>query len=1245
MADHNQQKDRNKKTRQILSLFAVSFLCVCAVFLCSPSSAMAQTSDGLFINEFMTGNTKVFDEDGDSSDWIEIYNSSSHTIDLSGYGLSDHPDEIYKWTFAPGTTISAGGYLVVFASDKDRRNPYGELHTNFKLSNNDDTVVLTNRNDVSKDEVMFPPVPRNLSYGRTSSGPYELFVDLTPGVANSAAPLAPVPQFEIPGGFYSSSVNVSFDNYPGGQIHYTTDGRKPDKNSPVYNSPITLTQTKTLRAIGIKSGYKNSAPVGQTYFIDFDRREYQPGKAVPVLVISTEEENLWDPSVGIFPGSGDTPDLPPNMQRGERRPVHIDYFDEQGHSVFSVDGQIQVVGNSSRREWMRPFKLSCNEEVDPMHSHFEYSVLKGGIKKYRHLQVRNNNQDGVRMTDFTPDFRPTMGIRNSLFTDLSRDQQYMDVREDSGPILLIINRVNYGLGSIGEKRDNSTIEVKNSDIDDDDVDMIVLRDDEFEADLRRPEGSVVSWDYYGEAVAEYEEVSNSAQQSGGTQGITDLFDVIEYIRTHSMSNPTHYAYVQKRLHTESFITSMVFQIIAGNVDYINNNIGFWRSAPVGEEPGPFYTTNYDFDATFGISRYVQRVNSMDSFYDNSKLIQPLCNNPEFRNAFIRKFDELLNTVFVPSYAQAKALETKEKIEPWIDFHLDRWAAGLIRVEDWQQHVSALMSFLGIRPADVRYMVKRQFNLPDHSPLTFSVSPDAGGDNVAGTIYLENLSEKLIASGTYFSGLPLTLVAKNEPGYRFIEFRMNGASVSTESRFTFIPNGPAAIEAVFEQDDTAPVAEVVINEVVNSGNQQLQNYDWIELYNTTDRVIDLTGMYLSDDEEELAKWQIPDASIAPGEFLLIFASGLDTTDSAGYLHSSFGLSRTDNEPVILIDSDGETIIHQLTSQQVSDILEDHSGGSYPDGSNSFMSFEEATPGGPNLPQPIQAEIETPEPYSTLTSSEVVFTWSEGFQVEQYHLNIGRTSTVCSIRDSDQHLFSLSTTETGITANNIPQDGAPILACLWSHMDGEWVSSRPVGYRTSVPTAALGGSPDSDDQPQITDMISGFQMQISPPLSQQDESEQMVEESAEQSQQAQGQLELAEALSPDISLDRQTMDPNDIVRDQESQTKTSSLQNQTPSTLYQVADLVVDDLKLNPATQDYQIRWNKGLGVDRLYLDVGTEREFLASRGEGDLYSREVDLTAESTLVEGPEAGSGPVYVRLWSSIKGSWIPGPVVEADE
>jgi hypothetical protein len=123
------------------------------------------------INEFVADNdstSTISDPAGSFPDWIELYNNTDATINLSGAFLSDKSDNLDKWEFPDGASIPANGYLIIWA-DEDQ-NEDG-LHVNFKLSKNGEAIYLSNAGDSSRiDEVVFGPQETNVSMSRLPNG-------------------------------------------------------------------------------------------------------------------------------------------------------------------------------------------------------------------------------------------------------------------------------------------------------------------------------------------------------------------------------------------------------------------------------------------------------------------------------------------------------------------------------------------------------------------------------------------------------------------------------------------------------------------------------------------------------------------------------------------------------------------------------------------------------------------------------------------------------------------------------------------------------------------------------------------------------------------------------------------------------------------------------------------------------------------------------------------------------------------
>src|SRR5882672_5943556 len=98
-------------------------------------AGLALSAQGqVIISEFMASNSRTLaDQDGEYNDWIELHNETAATVNLDGWFLSDDPADLNKWRF-PATNLVANGYLVVFASGKNRAVAGLELHTSFSLS-------------------------------------------------------------------------------------------------------------------------------------------------------------------------------------------------------------------------------------------------------------------------------------------------------------------------------------------------------------------------------------------------------------------------------------------------------------------------------------------------------------------------------------------------------------------------------------------------------------------------------------------------------------------------------------------------------------------------------------------------------------------------------------------------------------------------------------------------------------------------------------------------------------------------------------------------------------------------------------------------------------------------------------------------------------------------------------------------------------------------------------------------------
>jgi hypothetical protein len=243
-------------------------------------STSASDSSDLIISEFLADNgTGLMDEDGDYSDWIEIYNRGSLAVNLAGWALTDDPSQPQKWPL-PDMTLGSQEYLLVFASGKDRTStePDAVLHTNFKLRKTGEFLALHNiLEDKFMDEIsQYPEQFRDTSYGRYGDDlDYGYLNRPTPGAPNDVASVqlnvvSPV-QFSVERGFYEAPVTVELANATtGATIRYTTDGSVPSEtNGTIYAEPISIDTTTLLRAAAFKPNLRPSEVETHSYlFLD-----------------------------------------------------------------------------------------------------------------------------------------------------------------------------------------------------------------------------------------------------------------------------------------------------------------------------------------------------------------------------------------------------------------------------------------------------------------------------------------------------------------------------------------------------------------------------------------------------------------------------------------------------------------------------------------------------------------------------------------------------------------------------------------------------------------------------------------------------------------------------------------------------------------------------------------------------------------------------------------------------------------
>ena len=172
-------------------------------------------------------------------------------------------------------------------------------HTNFKLAAEGEFLVLSDENGTSIDQINFPELLTDQSYGREEDGGnnWVFFNNPTPAFTNNnstSIDFADPPIFSLQERFHETATQLNLEcTTPDCTIHFSVDGSVPTESHPIYNNTITIDTTTTIRAKVFAPQSLPSKIITQTYFIQ-DKHE------LPIMAITAEPFDLFDFEEGIM---------------------------------------------------------------------------------------------------------------------------------------------------------------------------------------------------------------------------------------------------------------------------------------------------------------------------------------------------------------------------------------------------------------------------------------------------------------------------------------------------------------------------------------------------------------------------------------------------------------------------------------------------------------------------------------------------------------------------------------------------------------------------------------------------------------------------------------------------------------------------------------------------------------------------------------------------------------------------------
>lgn len=723
------------------------------------------------------------------------------------------------------------------------------FHTNFKVSSESEEIFLSDENQNIIDHISIKGLKPNTSFGistETNNGTF--YKETTPGAINSLNEFAGVVKEEVvfsnQGGIIESSfINLSLSgNTSSQEIRYTLDATQPTMSSKLYNKPIQINENTVVRAKIFEANFISSFSQTKTYIFNSDHK-------IDVVFLSTEPDNFFDNDNGIYVYGDDFESNIPykgaNFWEDWERPIHFSFYNKDTKKVeVEFNAGVKIFGGRSRIRDQRPFSIFVRGKYGT--SEIEYPFFETlDYDKFQSLIIRNSGNDWLRTS-----------IKDATLTSLMEGSG-LDIQAFN-PIATYLNGEYWGLYNLREKISEHFLASKH-DLDIDDINLL----------------------------------ERNAQVKHGSSIAYNL--LIDYVSSTDLTSNANFEYVKERVDLNNYAVYQATQIYIGNVDWPGNNIRFWNHTE-----GKWRWILYDTDLGFGSvnrngmshatgSGEVNRFNPTWS----TLLFRRLLTNTDFKNKFINRYADELNTRFLPETIKNRLDEVFEMVISEIPSHYTRWEANPANA---QTNINRMKTFADNRPNIAKKHILQEFDIDNYHELTITNS-----DTSKGFVELNrNLKIKeTLWKGDYFETVPVTLTAIPEKGYEFSHW--SGASSSTEKEITINLTDASIITPNFV---TSSLVSIVINEINYNSGDKVDSSDWIELYNPNDLSIDMSNWALNDSKDDNV-FVFPEKTVIEGRGYLVLVRNEEDFNSVFPLITNyigeFNFGLGGNDSVRLFDN--------------------------------------------------------------------------------------------------------------------------------------------------------------------------------------------------------------------------------------------------------------------------------------------------------------------------------------------------------
>ena len=580
-------------------------------------------------------------------DWVELYNSGDNDLDLEGYCLSDSRKDLMKWPIG-SKTVDSGGYAVIKEYSKEDDSGVLDIRTS------GETLYLTSPAGVVLDQIETGVLRPGLSRGIVGDAGVRtmgVFTDPTPGEANGSNAVSgycAVPFFSVSGGYKTGPVSLGMSTTtPNAQIHYTLDGSTPTSESALYSGPITISSSQTVRAITIASGKLSSDEAVATYLFVKEKH------SLPVVCLSMAESDFkW------VSGS--------KVRSDDReRAGYVEYYEPDGTLGVRFPAGFRIAGAGTRTHRQKSINLYLRGGYGL--SSVTYPFFEDyDINTFKSLSLRNMGQD-YTMTC----------VRDAYFHTIANGMNILNMQSKFA--VVYVNGEYWGLYEFKENQNEDYLNAKFG-IDQDDVEFLRSTKYAYKGDSRQ----------MNQLFSIAAKSKNSESKWNEYMSLIDVDYFTDYLIMQTYISNNDY-YNQKYTHTTD--NSLTWRPMFYDLDFGLKN-GATSGAWAFFSPGG--VTNTD------------EMGVVTSYIDMGLFYALYCND-EWRDKFVRRYAEVMNTTLSTEHMLQVFDEMVASIEDEMPRHIDRWNTPS-SMNSWENNVESMRNTLEKRRAYIIRELTKRFDL-------------------------------------------------------------------------------------------------------------------------------------------------------------------------------------------------------------------------------------------------------------------------------------------------------------------------------------------------------------------------------------------------------------------------------------------------------------------------------------------------------------------------------------------------------